>query len=236
MNVLADIIQPTDVCLDIGANIGIFTILMCQLSSHVVSFEPSDFNANLLAANVSENGLETAKVVRCALGAVRETKTFVHLKELPGCSFVNAGDDPEIVQKFWNRDLERTENVVQVECLDDWLPTHGEDRVDFIKMDVEGSERDAIQGGWKMFSEQKPNMVIEFNRRALQQKNGVDPRSLWDLLILLYSHIYVLDPDVDKAPIRVTSYDALYEHLPDNRFWADVLCWLYHGQRIKSQA
>jgi FkbM family methyltransferase len=224
MNVLADIIQPTDVCLDVGANIGIYTIFLCQLAEHVVAFEPSNITVDCLAKNVSANALENARVVRCAIGSIQETKTFVHLLELPGCSFVNEQDNPEAVQKFWGRDLERVEETVQIETLDGWLSTHGENRVDFVKMDVEGSEVNAIQGGWETFSKQKPKLAIEFNRRALAEKNGVDPRLLYDQLVELYDYVYVLQPGKAKPPTRVISYEELLGHLPDSRFWADLLC------------
>ena len=236
MNVLAMIIQPTDICLDAGGNIGIYTMFLSELAEKVYAFEPSSINAAFLADNIAANEIDNAEVERIGLGAFKEKKSFFHMSTLPGCSFVNADDDRGTIKRFWGVDHEHIEEQIQIERLDDWLDERDIERVDFIKMDVEGSEPSAIEGGQKLFSKQRPTFVIEFNRRALAQKYGTDPEILYDLLTSYYSYIYVLEPDVTKPPALVKSYAHLNEFLPDKRFWADLLCLNRPFEQVRRRA
>jgi FkbM family methyltransferase len=56
-------IQPKDVVLDIGANIGAFSLLALKLGAEVYSFEPDEDNFNIAKENIRKNKLESRSVI-----------------------------------------------------------------------------------------------------------------------------------------------------------------------------
>src|SRR5512138_1306985 len=64
MDCLTDLIRADDVCIDVGANIGIYSILMARSAplGSVISFEPVPLNRDLLAVNARLNGVHNLEV------------------------------------------------------------------------------------------------------------------------------------------------------------------------------
>jgi FkbM family methyltransferase len=130
MAFLLHLLRPGDLFVDVGANIGSYTVLASAVcGSNSISFEPDPVTVLALQRNVAVNSIETLVTVRNA--AVGEMKGIVHFTI--GLDTTNHVADP--------RD-ERTREV-PVECLDDVLagrePT-------MIKLDVEGFEAMAFAG------------------------------------------------------------------------------------------
>jgi FkbM family methyltransferase len=127
------IVKEGDTVIDIGANIGYFTILLARLvgpEGKVYAFEPDPRNCHLLQRTVERNGW---------------THVIVEQKAVSS----KAGEFPLFQNRSWTSNaLTPSEHVstvnVQVVTLDDFLPT--EQRISFVKMDMDGSEPLAIIG------------------------------------------------------------------------------------------
>jgi FkbM family methyltransferase len=139
--------------LDIGAHHGLYTLLASRSvgpSGRVFSFEPSPRERRALRLHLALNFCWNVKVQGLALGS-EETQAdlFVVQGSQTGCNSLR----PPIV-------ISETAPVrVEVLRLDDWLEAHRIDRVDFIKLDVEGGELEVLKGVEKLL-ERQPRPVI----------------------------------------------------------------------------
>ena len=146
------VIRKGDTVIDCGAHVGLFTkFALKQGADRVVAIEPDPLNVACLESNLGPEIAEGRVIVVKA--GVWSKKTRLTLYEsLDG----NSGE---------NTFVEELPNSNKVEGLpvlplDDIVANLKLDRVDFIKMDIEGSERFAIQGATETLRRFKPRMAI----------------------------------------------------------------------------
>ena len=136
------IIHEGDVGIDLGANIGYFTILMANLvgtSGKIFSFEPAPQNFEILQKNIKQNHLENVISEQSAIGDI-DGKIKLYL------SNTNAGWHKVFPTQFVDYEVSDINIDVKICSLDKEFI---DKKIDFIKMDVEGYEWNAIQGGKK---------------------------------------------------------------------------------------
>ena len=141
-------IRPGDVVFDLGGNLGTSALLFAGLAGRrgrVVSFEPAFHE--LLARNVRENGARNVTVVPAAVGDREGEAEFAITAE---------GIDSRI-DPGGRGGLRRTVPVVTI---DGHVRRAGLERVDFIKMDVEGAEEPALRGGERTIREHRPRLSL----------------------------------------------------------------------------
>ena len=148
-------LAPGDVVLDCGANMGMFSAMAGKRGCRVHAFEPSQYIRDLyLDRNASLNGDIT--VHPFALSERRETLRFLLDRENIGSS-VRAEDAKEAVLAAAAPDDFET---VEAVSLDDYVRERGIERVDFIKADIEGSERMMLRGAKNILREFAPKLSI----------------------------------------------------------------------------
>ena len=110
------------------------------------AIEPGEQAANYLERSVAANGYTHVDVVRCALSAA------------DGSGFLQTGITPEL------RRLVRDDSsaAVGVRSLDSLATERRIDRVDFMKIDVEGEECNAPEGAAGFLASESPLLMIEF--------------------------------------------------------------------------
>lgn len=114
-------------CVDIGANLGLHTILMARCGFHVRAFEPDPVHAELLSANLARNGIGGVELVRAAVSDVAGEAEFVRVKgNTTGSHIAGAKSDPY-------GDLDRF--AVQLQTF-----AAAVEGADFVKIDAEGHE------------------------------------------------------------------------------------------------
>jgi FkbM family methyltransferase len=226
MDVMQRFIRPDDVCLDIGANVGVHTLAMAALAprGRVHAFEPSSVNFRHLGENIRCNAMANARAWHFGLSDAPGERDFHYFDEYAGCSVAGGGvaDIDAMMTNAWGVAWNRTTETVAFTTLDLWADANALERLDFVKMDVEGFERFVIEGGMATFRRFRPKLVTEFNRKSLNAYYGIAPASYFDLLRTLYDHIYIVPAEGDLEP--VAHYTALEARLTDARFWADLLC------------
>lgn len=146
-------LQPGMTVLDIGANQGYYTLLSSRkVGPHgkVLAFEPSPREMRHLKLHLRLNRCANVETSSSALGAATgAAELHVVLGTESGC---NSLRPPDVSQP--------TGLVpVSVERLDDVLKARGVNRVDFIKVDVEGAELSVLQGARELFH-RTPRPVI----------------------------------------------------------------------------
>ncbi|MBI1868349.1 MAG: FkbM family methyltransferase [Methylocystis sp.] len=224
--VMSRLIGPSDTCLDIGANIGPFTLLMSDFtySGRVYSFEPSPSIFALLKENVEKNGCENVFVFPLGLKDTASTGQFHTFKDIPGASFggnLSAAEANAAAHAIFNWDFAYETTEVAFSTLDVWSEQNGIDKVDFIKIDVEGAELSVLNGGASLLARHKPKLLTEFNVKAMEHCFKISPQDYYEKLRQLYSHIYLVEED---GLHEVRSYADIASRLTDEKFWVDLLC------------
>ena len=152
--IFEQIVRPGAVVLDIGANIGAFTLLFSKLVSSlgmVLSFEPQRITFQMLCANVAMNSLTNVHTFNNCVGKDRAEIDVLELDQYTvsnfgGVSMGTSGNRPS-----------RKVGTVMIDDLK-------LDRCDFIKIDVEGMERDVLLGAKETIEKYKPIMYVENDR------------------------------------------------------------------------
>ncbi|MBM3437046.1 MAG: FkbM family methyltransferase, partial [Bacteroidetes bacterium] len=129
-------VKKGDTVLDIGANIGYYTLIFAKLvgeKGRVFAFEPDPENFALLKKNVEVNSYHNIILINKAVSN-KNGKTRLYLSE------ESKGD-----HRLY--DCEDGRNFVEVETvrMDDFLKEKA-NKIDFIKMDIQGAEGAALQG------------------------------------------------------------------------------------------
>jgi FkbM family methyltransferase len=178
---LHDVLRPGQVFVDVGANVGYFTLLGAQLvgrEGRVVAVEAHPGLFDILRRNVVMNGHRgTVTLWNRAAWSEPTQLSFhrrVHYSANSSVGSVNAEGLSE---------LGDSEDVVEVEAarLDDLL--EGVDRVDVLKIDVEGAEVQAFRGLSRVLKA-NPEIVIMFEWSPEQlHQVGDTPEALVDFLV-----------------------------------------------------
>lgn len=158
-------VGPGQTVLDIGANIGLFTITMASLAGptgRVYAFEPLEDLATLLARSVAENNFADRVVLERA--AVSDKPGSGQL--ISACRTTNAGG---AYLKAGEVPLGHNVDEVKLITLDTYpvrRPVH------FIKIDVEGAELLAFRGAKELLREDHPVILSELHPEQLLKVSG----------------------------------------------------------------
>ena len=179
-------LRPDDLFVDVGANIGLYSLLMASQGCDVISVEPAPEARRMLEANLGLNGV-TTEIVTCALGRA------------PGRSALTAelGSMNYLVNDAGGAAV-ATETVTEVEVmtLDDLL---GERTAAGVKVDVEGFELDVVLGASRALAEQRIGVLqLEWNHMA-RERFGRDRD---DVARALDAAGYVLARPDDQGRLR----------------------------------
>lgn len=156
LDLIATLLRPGDVALDIGAFLGTHTLGMAAMvgpTGRVHSFEPRAAIRLLLEGNVRRNGLVQVKVQPFAAGAANETMTLPAINIESQANFGGLALDPVPVAEG------KAVEEVQIRKLDDL----GLGRVDFLKIDAEGMEAAVLTGARSMLAACQPALLAECN-------------------------------------------------------------------------
>jgi FkbM family methyltransferase len=139
-----------DIAIDVGANIGSYTLRLAKNFRRVVAFEPNPVVSSILRMNVAKNKIQNVTVEDTALSDVNRTLPIHIDSEREGVASL----DPSRSGANFDRTV-----VVRVATLDDFALPGG--KVDFVKIDVEGLEEQVLRGGYKLISEFRPVLGVE---------------------------------------------------------------------------
>jgi FkbM family methyltransferase len=168
-------LRPTDICLDVGANVGFYTISLAMKvrEGEVHAFEPAELNYHVLALNTLTNPLSNVVVNNCAVGDRNQEVDFFVAQDGGFSSTVDTGR---------RRIVERTR--VRMVTLDSYCSEVGLSRVDFLKVDVEGGEPMVIRGAHELLSDhkRKPRLVMLELYEPMLCKFGAGIRDVVELM------------------------------------------------------
>ncbi|QSF49915.1 FkbM family methyltransferase [Thermosynechococcus sp. TA-1] len=205
LQVLALFLPPGGVFIDLGANQGEFTIFAAGLvgkEGHVFAFEPSPIIRKQLLKNIQLNGFEQVSIEPFAV-ADKPGRLSLY-------SPIGTFDDGTIHDGLSTlypkaRAAASTATEVEVTTLDAWLWERNLDRVDVIKMDIEGAELPALQGSLGLIQRFRPVVIIELNA-ATYRAAGY---TMQDLIAWLWAQNYDIFKIEENAGLSHLNPDRL---------------------------
>lgn len=170
---LAEITQPGMTFLDIGANRGWFTLMAsCRVGEHgrVIALEPDPRARSRLQRTLEANGNpDNVTVIAKAAGRQAGTAPFVLTVESALAHLHHSGVDVEATVD------------VEVDTVDKLLLEAGVNRVDVVKIDIEGAEVEALSGMTHTLAESRPILLVEVERHLMLQY-GAEPAEVLQIL------------------------------------------------------
>lgn len=156
--VIGSVVKSGDVCFDVGANFGWFTTFLLSLEkisnkkiAEIHAFEP----LKKVFENLSENVRFCESPERAILNnfaltdKISETVIYIIDRLGSGHSSLAKNSDEKI-----------TEEKIHTKTFDDYVVSNAVENVDFIKIDIEGSELKFLKGGTKMFAQKIPPVMV----------------------------------------------------------------------------
>jgi len=179
---LYKLLAPGSTFIDVGANMGIYTLVASRLvgeAGRVIAFEPSAQSFPLLRKNIALNGLTNVLALPEALSHEIGRTRLYHGPD-PVSNSLGRG-------LSWDGDAEE----VATETLDNVLHRTSLMRVDAIKIDVEGAEELVLRGALKTLTRVRPIIVFEINPGACSSL-GLSPYGAMELLQSLGYNCFVV--------------------------------------------
>ena len=203
------LIRPDDYFIDVGANIGLVSLLAASRlgkSGCLVAIEPNPTVFKRLTGHLRDNGLlPTVTLLNIALGE-RSATAFLHVAEgHTGTGTLTHGD---------------AGIPVKVETAGEVIPAPADDQPVVIKMDVEGFECRALAGMSELLARVEVAVLIEISRDMLE-RIGDSSAALHDKLVNAGFDCYLIHFSADRwhenfflqhtlVVLDEPQYDALY--------------------------
>lgn len=146
--------RPNSTALDVGANVGLFTVALAEAvrpAGKVIAFEPFPGNIGRLKGNLELNNIRNVDVLPLAVGREEGTITL-HLSRDPAFHSTTGvrGERP----------LHET-ITVPTSSLDHAWKRKGLPRVSVVKIDVEGGELSVLSGASALLESCRPVLLVE---------------------------------------------------------------------------
>ncbi|GEM_PF-342744 len=211
------LLPPEGVFVDAGANLGVFSLLGARLvgpAGRVVSVEALASNAAFLRVSAALNGFTNITVHTAALADRPGTMV---MDTAAGSNGILSGRLEDVLTDHDPTEIV-TRELVSIVRLDDL--TVAMERLDLLKIDIEGAEALAFAGAERTLEELQPEILLEYSPGLLQRVSGLDGAELLGDLIERGYRVGVLedgspptrfldDPAEIDAILAVTGGDHL---------------------------
>ncbi|NQU21290.1 MAG: FkbM family methyltransferase [Candidatus Nealsonbacteria bacterium] len=222
---IREILKPGDTFIDVGANIGWFTLMASRIvgrEGRVIAFEPAPESFEYLRRNVEVNGCKNTIIEQKALSNKRgKLELRIHETNKGGHSILTSAERPDSIE-------------VDAISLDEYLEGV-EGNLTLVKIDTEGAEGIILQGMQKTLrSQPRMAIIMEFQPTSIL-RTGVNPTAmLCDLLGMGYE-IQVIDvPSGDLVSVSQPQVSKLSELLEASQTHVNIL--VRHSRGRKREA
>ena len=214
------LVKKGDIILDIGANIGYFTLIFSKLSGttgKVFSFEPETTNFNVLRKNVEENNFKNIIIEKLAVSNQSGRKKL-YLSEGPGGHRL-------FESNYCTKDF----TFVDVITLDDYFENKSIiEKITLVKIDVEGAELSVLNGMKSILKQNKNLKILLEYYEPFIKESGYSPKELFDFLDNTGFFIYSINKKNSKKEIP-NFFDDKYrirgeEQLANESYETNLIC------------
>ena len=197
------LIKENDTVLDVGANIGFHSLYFAELvgdNGKVLAFEPIEVNFKALQANIALNSYEQIISINKALGNENRMLS-IHI------------DTDAHNPGAFNLMEDGIKNT-NIDCVkgDDYLINNNIEKIDFIKVDVEGFELKVFKGLQETIKKFVPIIVFEFDENY-QSKLNSDHRAVFHFLAQFPYTFFNIDGYGNKNKVDINNPSGCSEIL-----------------------
>lgn len=198
---IAQTLRSGDTFVDLGANIGYYSLMAAALvgpSGSVIGFEARPDNVFLARLSVRENGFRNVTLHNTAV-ADRNSTLRMHAPEHTSLS--------KVVD--WSVAMEESFVCIPAVALDDAL--RDTDRVDVLKMDIDGGEVRALEGMRGLLARCRPKLFFEYAPFTLRNLGHCEPTSLIEPLLELGYRLQAIPSTGPLVPLATAAEVAAYQ-------------------------
>lgn len=194
-----NILDDNIVLFDCGANIGDYTNELVEMfpDASIHSFEPLDITYNILVKNVKSKSVKLNKI---------------GLSNRTGDDAIYYNENNLGLTSLFDRQLDYhslslpSSNTIKLITIDEYCKLNNINNIDFLKMDIEGGEYNALLGATNMLKNSKIKVIqIEFGGCQIDAR--VFFRDYWNLLNEQY-YVYRI---VSNGLIKIKKYEEILE-------------------------
>jgi FkbM family methyltransferase len=208
VRLFTSLLRSGDCVLDVGANVGCTSLLFSQIARQVFSFEPSPTTFRFLRENLER--ADAANVVAANVGLGKSEGSF----EL---TFSPDNRSGGFVSNQISASSGHQVEQIRIVAGDAYLRAADIERVDFIKIDVEGFERNVIEGLAQTIERCKPVVVLELNHWCLNVFQRTSVPDFFDFLRGVFPYLYAIDgSDARNLHDTDDAYHVMYQHIVNN--------------------
>ena len=173
--------------LDVGANIGLTALVLSQICprGQIAAIEPLPRSFKYLKRNVSEAGAINLKIFNFALGSSEGSVLMQGHPSNFACSF--------IADNYRIPGSDHFSQEVPVRRLDEAFSELSLDRLDFMKVDVEGFELEVFRGAREILNTYKPIVFLEMNHWCLNIFRRMSIPEFREQLMKIFPYVYAID-------------------------------------------
>ena len=193
-DVIKRLLKPDDVVLDIGCNVGWFTMVAAAIvrQGKVIGLEPNHKNVQLVYQSLLDNHFENVNIYPYA---ATDRRVLLQLGGHAAYGFVHSVDHSE-------------GEYVQGVTIDELLSQ--EARLDLVKIDIEGHEPVALQGMRQTLAAHRPTIVSEFHPKLIKEFTQQEPQAYLEALVSLGYQLAIIEQSGQvteaMAPARIMEY------------------------------
>jgi FkbM family methyltransferase len=193
------------VCLDVGANLGLYSIAVARRlpQATVIAFEPVPATYAALCQNVAANA-PGCTTLELALGSAARTELITVAHHYAAGSHLSSAGSLATHEGAGYVEID-----VEVATLDAVVAEQKLPRVDLIKIDVEGYETDVLAGATATLAEHTPIVQLEFNSWAFTAHRKLLPQDALEQIMTAFPYVYVHDRHSDRFGRVRTDGDRL---------------------------
>jgi FkbM family methyltransferase len=193
-----DFVCDDYVCVDIGANIGIKTLLLAQYvpNGRVIAIEAAPTVASLLNLNIDRGGMKNITIVETAVG---DTDGMTRFADQSAYGHISSSGVEVPVQ--------RLSSLVAAQNLE---------RLDFVKIDVEGYEFPILRNSIELLNHHQSIVLFEFNSWCQTWMSEVSPKDFINWTLGQFSNVYAIRHNAGENYLQRLSADGARNFLHTN--------------------
>ena len=231
VDLCSKVLSNDSIVIDVGSNIGLTTLILSQFvpNGRVISIEPNPEIFEILELNMKHNEIKNVSNFQIAISDSQGQVSF----------------NPDSAFGHLLHQHNQNSNGISVEAttIDLLVESLDLQKVDFIKIDVEGFEPNVIAGAKKTIARFQPVIYCELNSWCLLDHAGHNPLDFVETIFDDFEFVYMVNRQFRSSLVVLLQADAptsrtkarqlVHENIVKNNSWDDLI-FFNEPQRLSS--